>query len=105
MTTQLTDRDTGILLIERVKRYLQIEREALKVLSICVPENSSLYDYARSSMEMIKSYYSDANHFLEQGDFINALSSLNYSYGWIDSGVRLGIFKTDGDYRKFTFYK
>jgi hypothetical protein len=90
---------------ERVLKYIDIEKTALSVISICVPENSALYSYAESSLEMIRSYYQDALYFKEKGDFINALSCLNYSYGWIDSGVRLGIFKTDSDYTKFTFFK
>lgn len=90
---------------ERVEKYLTFESEALKILSICVPENSALRLFAESSMEMIHSYFEDARYFHEKGDNLNALSALNYSYGWIDSGVRLGIFKTDGDYKKFTFFK
>jgi hypothetical protein len=105
MTTPHTDKDLAITLEEKVKRYIEIETRALEVLSIAVPENTLLYEFAKSSMEMIHSYFSDAMHFMENGDLINALSCLNYSYGWLDSGVRLGVFKTDGDYRKFTFYK
>lgn len=92
-------------LLERVNKYLEVEKIALENLKICIPENSSLWEYANSSMDMIKSYYSDAKFFQSKGDLINAISALNYSYGWIDSGVRLGIFETDGDYRKFTFFK
>ncbi len=105
MTTQHTDKDFSAALEEKVLKYTEIENRALEVLSISVPENSILYEFAKSSLEMIYSYFSDAKHFQEVGDLINALSCLNYSYGWLDIGVRLGIFKTDGDYRKFTFYK
>lgn len=105
MTTQHTDKEISRALEEKVAKYINIETRALEVISIAVPENSFLYGFAASSLEMIRSYFSDAKHFLESGDLLNALSSLNYSYGWLDSGVRLGVFKTDGDYRKFTFYK
>ncbi len=97
--------DIGDELSQRIQKYIQIEAEALKALSVCVPQNSSMRAFADSSLEMIRSYFEDAKYFNEKGDLINALSALNYSYGWIDSGVRLGIFKTDGDYRKFTFFK
>ncbi len=89
----------------RVEKYIEIERRALNEISISVPENSVLYIYAKDSLNMIKAYFDDALYFKEKGDLINALSALNYSYGWIDSGVRLGIFKTDNDYTKFTFFK
>jgi hypothetical protein len=89
----------------RVEKYIEIERRALNEISISVPENSVLYIYAKDSLNMIRAYFDDALYFKEKGDLINALSALNYSYGWIDSGVRLGIFKTDNDYTKFTFFK
>ncbi|MGP6207345.1 DUF357 domain-containing protein [Cuniculiplasma sp. SKW3] len=92
-------------LLKRVEKYIEIERKALNEISICVPENSVLYIYAKDSLNMIRAYFDDALYFKEKGDLVNALSALNYSYGWIDSGVRLGVYKTDNDYMKFTFFK
>lgn len=92
-------------LLKRVEKYIEIEKKALEEISICVPENSVLYIYAKDSLNMIRAYFDDALYFKEKGDLINALSALNYSYGWIDSGVRLGVYKTDNDYMKFTFFK
>ncbi len=92
-------------LLKRVEKYIEIEKRALEQIRIIVPENSVLYIYAKDSLNMIRAYFDDALYFREKGDNINALSALNYSYGWIDSGVRLGIFKTDNDYTKFTFFK
>ncbi|MCL4345389.1 MAG: DUF357 domain-containing protein [Candidatus Thermoplasmatota archaeon] len=89
----------------RVEKYIELEKRALDQVAIAVPENSVLYIYARDSLMMIKAYFEDAQYFRQKGDLINALSALNYSYGWIDSGVRLGIFKTDNDYAKFTFFR
>ena len=56
-------------------------------------------------MNMVKSYFEDAKHFYEKNDLINALSALNYSYGWLDSGVRLGIIDGNSDNRLFTLFK
>ena len=92
-------------LLERVDKYFSIEKIAVENISIAVPENSALFIFAKDAMEMIKAYYSDAKFFKEKGDYINALSALNYSYGWIDSCVRLGVFNTDGDYSRYTFFK
>ena len=33
----------------------------------------------------------------EKDDFVNAFGALNYAHGWIDSGVRLGIFNVYDD--------
>ena len=90
---------------EKVERYIGIEKEALEKLKISVPENSFLGDFTRNAMEMIQSYYSDAKHFQEKGDLINAFAALNYSYGWIDCLVRLGVLDGGEDHRLFTHYK
>ena len=39
--------------------------------------------------------------FQKKGDFVNSFAALNYAHGWIDSGVRLGIFKVN-DNKLFT---
>jgi len=43
-------------------------------------------------LDMIKRYFSDARHFKEKKDFVNAFAALNYAHGWLDAGARLGIF-------------
>lgn len=90
---------------ERVKKYISLEEEALSKATICVPEDSFLRTFALDLMNMVKSYFDDAMHFYENNDLINALSALNYSYGWLDSGVRLGIIDGNSDNRLFTLFK
>jgi hypothetical protein len=41
-------------------------------------------------------YYSDARHFLEDGEFVNAFAALEYAEGWLDAGVCLGVVKAEG---------
>lgn len=90
---------------ERVRKYIKIEEEALSRIRIIAPKDSFLETVAQDSMKMIKSYWEDAQHFLERGELLDAFAALNYSYGWIDSGARLGIFDGEGDHRLFTLYR
>ncbi len=90
---------------QRVQRYIQIESAALEKITISVPGNSMLKEFADSAMTMIESYFSDAKHFNDKGDLINAFAALNYSYGWIDSLVRLGVFDGHDDHSLFTLYR
>lgn len=90
---------------DRVKRYIEIEEQALSKIKIIAPEDSYLETLAKDSLEMINSYFSDARHFYEKGDLLNAFAAINYSYGWLDSGARLGIFDASGDHRLFTLYR
>jgi len=50
---------------------------------------------------MVSNYVSDAHHFEDKEDLVNAFAALNYAHGWIDSGVRLKVFDVDDD-RLFT---
>ena len=90
---------------DRVRRYIEIEEKALERLSISVPENSLMREFASNSMEMIRSYFSDAKYFRERGDLLNAFAALNYSYGWIDCLVRFGVFDGHGDNKLFTLFR
>jgi len=51
---------------------------------------------------MAQAYFDDANHFFEKGDFVNAFGCVNYAYGWLDAGARLGLFDVGGDDALFT---
>lgn len=42
---------------------------------------------------MALAYYSDAKHFYDNGDYLNALAALEYAEGWLDAGKALGIFR------------
>jgi len=56
---------------------------------------------AKEVIEMVKNYISDARYFESQGEFVNAFASINYVHGWLDAGVRLGVFDVD-DNKLFT---
>lgn len=43
-------------------------------------------------LDMIKRYYSDAEHFYKKGEWVNAFAALNYAHGWLDCGARIGLF-------------
>jgi len=43
--------------------------------------------------EMAQSYYADAKHFYDNGDYVSALAALEYAEGWLDAGRALGIFR------------
>ena len=48
-------------------------------------------------IKMVEAYLSDSKHFEDKGDLINAFGAIYYAHGWIDSGVRLGIFDVKDD--------
>ncbi len=52
---------------------------------------------AKEIVDMVENYVSDARHFEEKGDWVNAFAALNYAHGWLDCGVRTKIFDVDDD--------
>ena len=56
---------------------------------------------AKEIIEMVSNHLSDARHFEQKGEIVDAFAALNYAHGWLDSGVRLGVFDVN-DEKLFT---
>lgn len=87
---------------ERIEKYLDITKKALEKLTLSPPEKSHLRRVAEDFLTMATSYYKDAKFFYEKGELANAFACVNYAHGWLDAGVRIGIFDGGGDYVLFT---
>ena len=94
-----------ILTTEKLQHYLALTARALEKAAIAVPERSYLHQLALDFRKMAESYHSDAKHFFETGDYVNAFGAVNYAHGWLDAGARLGLFDVGGDDRLFTLWK
>lgn len=84
---------------EKVKKYFSLTESALEIVKkniITGKENE-----AKEIIDMVSNYVSDAHHFGDKEDLVNAFAALNYAHGWLDSGVRLRVFDVDDD-RLFT---
>jgi len=90
---------------ERIDRYLEITKKALDKLKIAAPDRSYGKRLADDFLEMASSYYSDAKHFRESGDLVNAFAAVNYAHGWLDCGARIGLFDVGGDDTLFTLFE
>ncbi|WP_297065302.1 DUF357 domain-containing protein [Thermococcus sp.] len=87
---------------EKLQKYFRITEEALKRLEVAVHEKSLLHAVARDFLTMARSYFEDAKYYYEKGDYVTAFAALNYAHGFIDAGVRLGVFRGEDD-RLFAF--
>lgn len=85
-------------------KYKNLLEKALNTIKINIENESFLKDMAKDYEQMAKNYLNDGNTFLDQKDFKRALASFSYAYGWIDSGVRIGLFYGI-DRNLFTLYK
>ncbi|AUX07998.1 hypothetical protein AArcSl_0344 [Halalkaliarchaeum desulfuricum] len=87
---------------EKVDRYERMLADALDVADRAVPEGTPLDEAASGCREMAESYLEDGRHFREEDDPVNALASYSYGYGWLDCGVRMGLFSVPEDSDLFT---
>ncbi|WP_423751317.1 DUF357 domain-containing protein [Salinirarus marinus] len=87
---------------EKTARYGRMLADALDVAEIRAPPGTPLGDAAVECREMAESYLDDGRHFREEGDPVNALASYSYGYGWLDAGVRFGLFSVPDDTDLFT---
>ena len=87
------------------RRYLNLSNTALEKLQISAPKDSYMEVLANDFLTMIRGYLQDAVHFYEKGELVKCISAINYAYGWIDSGARIGLFDVKGDHVNFTLYR
>lgn len=74
---------------EKLEKYFSVTKKALKMAE----ESENKTDLDRDDfLDMIKRYISDAGHFAEKGDKVNAFAALNYAHGWLDAGARIKLF-------------
>jgi hypothetical protein len=98
----LASRPRRAVTAAHLERYLNTTAAALSKVRVAAPERSHHRRLADDFLQMAKAYYDDALHFRGAGDFVNALSCVNYAHGWLDAGARLGLFDVGGDDRLFT---
>ncbi|EMA00209.1 DUF357 domain-containing protein [Haloferax denitrificans] len=87
---------------EKTNRYEGMLADALDEAVQAVPDETPLGDAAADCLEMAESYLDDGRHFKADDDWVNALASFSYGYGWLDAGVRMGLFDIPDDSHLFT---
>ncbi len=86
------------------EKYRKILEKAIKTIKINIKNESFLKDVSKDYLDMAKNYLSDGKFLENKKDYARALASYSYAYGWIDAGVRIGLFYGI-DNKMFTVYK
>lgn len=87
---------------ERLDKYLNLTAQALEKVKLSEGLSSREQKIGKKYLEMARSYLSDANHFKESNDWVNAFAAVNYAHAWLDAGAIVKIFDVDGDDILFT---
>ena len=80
---------------EKLGKYFKLTETALEEVKKNVFEGKEAE--GKEIIDMVSNYVSDAHHFEDKGDWVNAFAALNYAHGWLDSGVRLKVFDVTDD--------
>ena len=75
----------------KLKKYFSVTSRAIEKAKKS-KNRLKMKEEREDSLDMIERYFSDANHFYEKGDFVNAFAALNYAHGWLDAGARIGLY-------------
>ena len=87
---------------EKLDKYFDVTGRALKKVKVAGQKEIDWKNSAKDFLDMAQRYYSDAQHFRDNGDIVTAFAALNYAHGWLDAGARLGLFDVDHDSKLFT---
>ena len=68
---------------EKIQKYKTITNKALAVAKNSVIKEKETY--AQEIFDMVENYLSDAQHFENKKDLVNAFAALNYAHGWLDA--------------------
>ena len=80
---------------EKLEKYFTLTETALEQVKQNIFKGKE--SEAKEIIDMVTNYLSDAHHFEDNQDWVNAFAALNYAHGWLDSGVRLKIFNVNDD--------
>ncbi len=80
---------------EKIDKYFNLTETALSEVKKNIIEGKE--EEAKEIIDMVSNYVSDAHHFFDNDDWVNAFAALNYAHGWLDSGVRLKVFDVHDD--------
>lgn len=88
-------------LSEKTYRYQRMLTSALEGVSPSPDPETVMYAAACRILETAGSYLAFGAVYLPD-DLLNALVLFSYGYGWLDCGVRAGLFSISGDRHLFT---
>ena len=75
---------------EKLKKYFFMSNKALELAEKARTNDNKMRE---EFLDTIRRYISDAEHFNKNNDKVNAFAALNYAHGWLDAGVKLGLWK------------
>ena len=80
---------------KKLDKYFDVTSRAIAKIKFADKLEIDIKRAAEDFLDMAQRYFSDAKHFRDNGDYVNAFAAVNYAHGWLDAGARLGLFDVD----------
>jgi hypothetical protein len=77
----------------KLEKYLKNAKPSFDDVTVLAPPGEKVRDTAIR-------YFSDARHFMDRGEYVNAFAALEYAEGWLDAGVVMGVVAAKGKDKK-----
>ena len=87
---------------EKLEHYLGLTKKARYKATPIHSGGSKESEMLAILLRMADDYTSDANYFMENGDYVRAFGAINYAHAWIDAGIKLRLLDGHGDDELFT---
>jgi|TARA_B100001094_G_C17442280_1_gene444219 hypothetical protein len=87
---------------EKLNHYIDLTKRARAKATPIHEEGTQQAEQLAIMMRMADDYSSDAQHFMDIGDYVRAFGAINYAHAWIDAGVKLRLLDGHGDDVLFT---
>ncbi len=87
---------------EKTIRYQWMLSEACLSIEDAPDESSPIYPLCRIIRDCVEDWKRKGEVYHSRQDFASALAAYSYAYGWLDCGVRAGLFRITGDRHLFT---
>ena len=89
-------------LSEKTSRYQRMLSSALDGVAVLPDTETRAFSAAQNIRTTAEVNYAEGTTLVLAKDLTNALVSFSYGYGWLDVGVRTGLFGITGDRHLFT---
>ncbi|MEN6444377.1 MAG: DUF357 domain-containing protein [Methanoregula sp.] len=93
---------SGAQLEEKTRRYARL-LDTARASVVTAPEPATVtHEFAGQVEVIVSAYAAQGRRFLDRESREDALACFSYGYGWLDAGVRTGLFRITGDRDIFT---
>lgn len=89
-------------LIEKTSRYARLLETARSSVVTAPDPETSAHDFASRLLVIVASYATQGTYYQQEGLHEDALACFSYGHGWLDAGVRAGLFRITRNRDLFT---